>query len=177
MAKKKEPNVDDAIKFFGDVMDRALLKRFYYLNSSMLSKNSDDNKILIVPDNKLWEQLSELEEWKDESKLKEIDVTNDEEYDLQKWFEYSNDLDNHWLEIDVDQGLYTGKVFKIKINNYEYNFPVNRDMMPMKLRKNEYEGVSYKVFSKPLQVLAIKKRFNNVLDGFGFTIIRLFQII
>lgn len=177
MAKKKVSTVDDALKVFKDTMSRALLTNYYHVDNIILSKNNNDNTILIVTDNDLWNKLIEDETWKKETKIRELDITIPEEYDLNKRVEYGRDLESDWLPIDMDSGLYDGKIFKIKINGYDYNITINRDLMPMKLKKAEYDGVSYRVFKSPSQILAIKKRFDNVVEGFGFTIIRLFKII
>lgn len=177
MAKKNIPSVEDAIKFFKEVVTRASLSNYYYVGNILLSKNINGNNILIIPDQELWNKLIEDKDLKDEYNLKEPDITNPEESNLPSWVEYGRDLTTDWFPINIDADLYTGKVFRIKINDYEYKISINRDLMPMKLKKSEYEGVSYKVFHKPLRILAIKKRFENVVEGYGFTIIRLFQII
>ena len=179
VSKKRVPTMESAIVSFKEVMLRASLSNYYYVGNTILSKNNNSNNILIIPDKELWDKLIEDEEWKTENKFKEPDVTNMEESSIPSWMEYGKDVTTDWFPIDVDAELYTGKVFKIKINGYEYKISVNRDLMPMKLKKSEYEGISYKVFHKPLQVLAIKKRFESLaeVEGSGFTIIRLFQII
>ena len=177
MAQKKVPSSEDAIKFFKEVMHRASLSNYYYVDSIILSKNNSSNNILIIPDKPLWDKLIEDEDWKKENNFKEPDITNPEESNLPSWIEYGRELELDWIHINLDADLYTGKVFKIKINDYEYKISINRDLMPMKLKKSEYEGIRYKVFLKPLHILAIKKRFENVVDGYGFTIVRLFQII
>jgi hypothetical protein len=175
MAKKTQPSVEDAIKSFKEVMQRASLSDYYYVGNILLSKNTSNSKILVVPDQDLWVKLIDDEEFK--PFLKEPDLTNPEESNIPAWMEYGKEIDTDWIPIDISADLYTGKVFRITLNKYEYKIPINRDLMPMKLKKSEYEGVAYRVFYKPLQILAIKKRFENVLDGYGFTIIRLFQII
>ena len=177
MAKKNQPSIEDAIKSFKEVMQRASLSNYYYVGNVIISKNNDGNTILVIPEQLLWDKLIEDETWKTESNFREPDVTKPQEANLSSWAEYGKDLEADWFPIDIDADLYTGKVFKIKINGYEYKISINRDLMPMKLKKTEYEGVSYKVFLKPLQVLAVKKKFEGVVDGGGFTIIRLFQII
>jgi hypothetical protein len=177
MAKKSVPSIEDAIKSFKEVMQRASLSNYYYVGNVLISKNTNGNNILIVPDQALWNNLIENKELKDEYNLKEPDLTNCEESTIPSWVEYVADLKTDWFPIDMDADLYTGKVFKIKINNYEYKISINRDLMPMKLKKAEYENISYKVFNGTLKILAIKKRFENVVEGYGFTIVRLFQII
>ena len=177
MAKKKVPSAEDALKSFKEVMQRASLSSYYYVDNTIVSKNDSNNNILVIQDPLLWEKLIDDEEWKKENDLKEIDPTDQDGSGLSSWVEYVRDLKSNWLDIDVESDLHTGKIFKIKINSYEYKITINRDLMPMKLKKSEYEGISYKVFSKPLHILGIKKRFEGVVEGYGFTIIRLFQII
>lgn len=177
MAKKKDPTIEDAVKDFKDTVTRASLSNYFYVNNVIISKNNYGNTILVIPEQELLVKLFEDEEWKKETNLREPDITKADEANLSSHIEYAKDLEIDWFPIDIDADLYTGKVFKIKINDYEYKISINRDLMPMKLKKTEYEGVGYKVFLKPSQVLAIKKKFEGIVEGGGFTIIRLFQII
>lgn len=171
--------MESAVASFKEVTCRALLSNYYYVGNIIVSSNISGNNILIIPDQELWNNLIEDNIWKVGCQLREPNINIPEEFIIQSWIVYGKDLVTDWFPITLDADLYTGKVFKIKINDYEYKISVNRDLMPMKLKKPEYEGISYKVFHKPLPVLAIKKRFEGAegVESSGFTIIRLFQII
>ena len=171
MGKKKELTIEDVVKSFQDVIKRASLNNFYYINNIILSKDNN-YRLLLIPDQSLWEKLINDKI----IDMKEINLENPEEYEEVKWFRYGEEKINpDWINIDVTEDLFTGKIFKIKLKSHTYDIPINRDLMPLKLKKAEYDNVSYKVFNNPL-VLGIKKRFN-VMEDCGFTIIRLFQII
>jgi len=153
-------------------MQRATLSSYYHVNNIILSKNDDGNTILIVPDLTLWNSILDEKD----IEVKELDISVPEEAENLQWFRYGEDLGDGWYDIDVSEELFTGKIFQIKVKDLEYSIPINRELMPMKLKKAEYVNVSYRVFGKPL-VLAIKKRFDFPVEDTGFTMIRLFQVI
>lgn len=186
LAKKKVPSIEDAIELFKETMIRVSLASYYQVNNILLSINNDQNKILIIPDPELWEEMwsnrgvEDIEEFKKSDPLfrvKELDITVPEEYEFQQWFQYGENLVDNWIPIDLKEDLFTGKIFKINIKGYEYDIPINRELMPIKLKKSEFENISYRVFLKPLPILSIKKRFDFPIEGCGFTLMRLFQII
>ena len=171
MAKKKLSSMDDAVKLFKDVMQRASLESYHHVNRIMLSKNEEGNRILVIPEQGLWDTLiGSLE-------IKELDISIPEQSDEVKWFEYGEDLENNWFPIDMGEDLFNGKIFKVLVKGHEYHIPINKELMPMKLKKAEYDNLSYRIFNKPLLILAIKKRFEPIVPDSGFTIIRLFQVI
>ena len=173
MAKKKEPTVADAVNTFKEVMKRASLSSYYHVNAKLLSPNVANNMILVIPESGLWERLQNDQD----IKPIELDITDpSQSLDLQ-WFAYGEDLENCWVPIDMNEELFHGKVFKIKLRGWDYQVPVNRDFMPLKLKKAEYNNISYRMFSKPGFVLAIKKYFESQIEGLGFTVIRLFKVV
>ncbi len=175
MAKKKEPSVQDGLKAFKDAMHRASLSDYFYVNQTMLSKNQKDKSILIVPELELWKAIMDDEELK--KQLRPIDPSNPSDYQLLPLFTYGDDMTaEDWIEMDPEI-LYAGKVFKIRLNGFEYEVAVNRDCLPLKLKKAEYNEIKYKLFAKPSHVLAIKKYFPFPVADCGFTMIRLFQVI
>lgn len=175
MASKKVPSVEDALKIFKDVMLRALLTDYLYVNKSMLSKNPKDHSILIIPDQTLWVKIIEDDELK--SHIQELDINDPEQYKSLQLFEYGNQLDGDvWVDIDPEI-LFKGKVFKISMKGFDYEVPINRALLPLKLRKAEYNNISYRVFTKPSLMLVLKKRFDFPLEDCGFTIMRMFKVI
>lgn len=175
MAKKKIPSVDDAIKIFKDVMLRASLSDYLYVNNMLISKNQKGT-ILVIPDNELWLKLLDDPEIKEH--LQELDISIPEHYEKSQLMVYGEDLENEsWVETDSEI-LYKGKIFKINIKGFEYEVPINRDLLPLKLKKAEYNNISYRVFIKPNVTLVLKKRFNFPdIEECGFTIVRMFKII
>ena len=185
MAKKKLPGIEAVVKLFKDVMQRASLSSYYHVNGIMLSKNTDDHTILIVPDISLWNKLIE----DSELSIQELDITKPDQAKEQLLFQYGESIsEGTWDVIDLSEDLYSGKLFKISIKDHEYQIALNRDLMPLKLKKAEYDNVSYRIFStyKKSLILAIKKRFEipivNQEDienpiSCGFTVLRLFHIL
>lgn len=185
MAKAKTPTAADAVKVFKDVLKRAAVESYLSVNDTMLFEDKTGNTILVIPDIELF---GEIIKNKKDIIGKELDISIPEESEKLWKFQYGEGLCDGWFDIDATDDLFTGKIFKIKIKDHEYKIPISRDLMPLKLKKAEYVDISYKVFGSrknishgavsvtPL-VLAIKKRFNNPLRGYGFTVVRLFQVV
>ncbi len=94
-----------------------------------------------------------------------------------KWFPFINGSPE-WVSISMEEDLVSGKVFKITINKkFGYDIPVNKDILPLKLKKAEYDNISYRVFVSPMLLLGIRKRFESKLPKCGFSLTRLFQIV
>lgn len=176
MGKKKLPSIEDALESFKNVMTRSSLSNYVYVNSKMLTRTPKGYSVLVIPDQALWNKIVEDESLK--PNLKEFDPNNPEDIKQQGLFSYGDDLSSKdWIEADPDI-LFKGKVFKIKIHGFEYEIPINRDLLPLKLRKAEYNDISYKVFTSPNIVLALKKRFDfKDVDGGGFSIMRMFKVL
>lgn len=181
MAKKKEPSIDDAIKSFKDIMKRAELSKFIYENNKMISQNKAGKSILIIVNQPLWGKLIDDPDFK--SNIKELDLNKESEIKLQSLFKYGGELDEGWLDIDIDV-IYKGDIFEVNIDGFDYKLPIHRNLIPLKLRKAEYNNIKYKVFLNP-NVLAIKKKFEfpvkekdtETINDYGFTIMRLLKII
>lgn len=176
MAKKKLPSIEDALESFRNVMTRSSLSSYVYVNSEMLSKTPKGYSVLIIPDQELWNQIIKDSEF--QVQMKELDMESPEANAQRELFTYGENISSEgWIEADPDI-LFKGKVFKIKIHGFEYEIPINRDLLPLKLRKAEYNNISYKVFTSPNVVLALKKRFDfKDVEGGGFSIMRMFKVL
>jgi len=172
MAGKKKPSPNEALDIFKDITDRASLKMFYYNNRQMISKNPKGANIIIIPDIELWNMI--LESFKDV--IREIDMLDVDQSNMAELFKYTSDLSNNWLDLDTNN-LYQGDVLKITIDGFNYELSINKGLIPLKLRKAEYNNISYKIFKDEGYLLGLKKRFDYPLEGYGFTIVRIFQII
>lgn len=176
MAKKKIPSTEDALKIFKDVMQRASLTSYQYVNNIMLSKNPDGNTIVIIPEQELWLKIIDDEEIK--PVLKELDINDQRQSDKIQVLQYAKDLEcESWVDIDPEI-LFKGKIFKISLKGFDYEVPINKGLLPLKLRKAEYNNIKYRVFTKPNIVLSLKKSFDfPAIEHCGFTILRMFQVI
>lgn len=169
MAGKKVPCIEDALNNFKDVMRRASIQNYGYVNRIMLSKNPKNQSILTIPEPELWTKILNDPDLKDH--IKESDATGDDVM----LFSYGEDLATGWIEIDPNI-IFNGVIFKLTIDGFEYDFPINKNLIPLKLKKAEANNIAYKVFTSP-NTLAIKKRFEFPVDGGSFTIMRLLQIL
>ena len=169
MATKKIPSMEDALATFKDVMARASLKEFMYSNRVMISKNPKGQSVIVVPDHELWVKITDDQEFM--KNVKEIDI-NDPDKDL---LLYGEKLDGTWLEVDT-QSVMAGLIFKVTVDSLMYELLINKNMIPLKLKKAEANNISYRVFSSP-DVLALKKLFESPVEGGSFTIMRLMQIL
>ena len=176
MAKKKEPSIDDILKEFESVMLRASLSDYYHVNNIMLSKNPKGHSVLIVPDQLLWDKIMESETLKPH--ISELDISKPAEQAMLSKFKYGEDLDSSlWIEIDPNE-LYSGKIIKIKIDGFEYDVSINKNFLPLKLKKAEFNGITYRVFFEEHIVLALKKHFIIFgMEDYGFTMIRIFTAV
>ncbi len=176
MAKKKVITGEDALKLFKDLTERMCLSDYYNVNSVLLSEITKDNnvwRVLLVPDQKLWELVVDS----NALMYRELNILNPNEKDLQQWVRYGNDLNNDmWMRIENPLELFQGNVIKINISNRDYSIPITRELLPVKLKKAEYDDIYYRIFIDPFLVLAIRKRFE-ILPEFGFDLIRLFRIV
>lgn len=173
MAKKKIPDSQSALETFKQVIERANLSNYYSVNNILLSNPDDSYRILIVPDVALWNMILDT----DSINHSELDITDPVQYSEQQWFNYVSDINNEmWMPIEVTEDLFSGKVFEITIKDHCYTIPINKELLPLKLRKAEYTDISYRVFTKPNLILGIQKRFKTFAD-YDFSIIRLFRII
>lgn len=175
MAKKEQSSLQ-ALKAFKDVAQRGPLTDYSYVNQIILSKNKNGKSVLVIPEKALWDEMMKDEELS--KVIKPLNVSDPNEYQLQPLFTYGESLsDEGWLDVDPEV-LFSGKVFKITIHGFEYQIPINKNSLPVTLRKAEYTDIKYKVFSSPSYVLALKKYFpyTGVADC-GYTMMRLFQIL
>lgn len=182
MGKKKEPSIADAVSQIKDVMNRCLLTDYLYMNSKIISKSNKGYSVIIIPDSELWSAIVQDKEILD--KMRELDLKNPNDAFYIDTINYADNItEESWIDLDAES-MYNGKILKVKVTkNYEYDIPINRDLLPLKLKKAEYNNISYKVFSnftannKQSLCLGIKKYFNYPLDDTGFYIMRVFKIL
>lgn len=164
---------------FKDVARRATLSDYIMVNRRMISKTNKERKVLIIPEDQLFDAIINDEELK--KNIRELDITNPNEAALQQIFRFGDNLDDHgWIEVDPEP-IYKGKVKNIEVNKtFEYTIPIHRNLLPLKLKKSEYNNISYRIFiqTSPAELcIALKKKFEFPLDGCGFTLMRVFKII
>lgn len=180
MAKKKEPSIDDALNIFKDVMQRALLSNYVYVNSILVSKNSKGKSILIAPEKELWLKILEDEDLK--KSMKELDYGDPNDQEALPFFLYLNELkDLSWTELNSEE-MFNGTTIKIKISeDFGYEHPINKTMLPIKLKKSEFKDIEYCVFKSNSSnniILALRKRFEfPAIPEAGFSIIKFFKVI
>ena len=162
MGKKTVDPVEKGINTFTDIMKRCNVDKVYQENGMLLSDNQEF-KLLIIPDKSLWDKILE------KNILNNIENATQE---LSKYFYYADD--ENWIDVEIDDDFLKGRMIEIKIDSYEYFINLNRDLMALKLKKAEYNNVSYKIYLGKVNILALRKRFDS---EYGFNIIRLFKIV
>ena len=173
MAKKKEPSLEEAIKVFMDVITRSSLTEFFYINNTLISKNPKGNSVVLLLEQSLWNGIIDNIEIKD--KLHELDSNNPNHQDDIKLSKYTDIENATWIDIDSEQ-LYSGKVVKLNVEGLEYELSVNKNLIPLKLKKNEFNDISYTVIPSDMTFI-LRKKFNYPLEDHGFTIMRIFKIL
>lgn len=162
---KKIISEETEIAFFNSVLERIGVEKTYCLNDFIILKPSKLNYLLLLD--------------LDSNLKKSINLKFDEIIDTDNLVKKINFLTEatviaEWSQISKENEIYLSKIFPIKVDSFEYDIIINRDQMPFKLLKAEYDSVYFAV-SKNL--LLIKKRFESKLNDFGFSVIRGFQYI
>ena len=162
----------DAIEQWKETTLRASLVSYYNVDGILVSNNDDGKLILVVPDKPLLELLLDDKE----TIIQDYDLLNKDTRELGKWFGYGKDMDDvTWLPISDPEKFYNGSTVEIQIDTHEFPILISKELLPFKLKKAEFTEISYRVFVDP-PVLGIRKRFE-ILPDYGFTMIRLFQVI
>lgn len=161
MSKKE---IDNKLGIFNKIIERIGVDKFYLEDKYIICTLQKDDYIL------LFELDDEL---KSQIQLEFADLsTNDE---LKKRIAILiNAITNDWIKINPENEMYLSKIFSIKIENSNYDVDINRDQMPFKLLKSEYDSVFYNVNKN---IVLIKKEYKSKIDGYSFNVIRGFQFI
>lgn len=179
MGKKKEPSVEDVLKSFKDVMKRSSLTSFISINNQLVSKNDKKKTILIDVDRTLLSAIIADEELK--RQINELNMENGDSSSIIPLLRFVDNLDEGWFPLDADK-LSSGKIISIKVHDkWEYEIPIGRSLLPLKLRKSENNNISYKIFKTSSGdaislELGLKKKFESVVPDTNFTLIRMFKI-
>lgn len=117
--------------------------------------------------------------------IKELNPNDPQYSDHLSRFRCSENLDSkNWVEMNAGE-LFEGKKIDIMIEEREYPVTLNKDMLGMRLKKNEFVNISYRVaiIDKHL-VLSLKKKWDDITDknknpipNTSFTMIRNFLIV
>ena len=161
MAKKSEK--DKSIELFHSVIARMGVDVLYEYNRMWLIQ-LEEYRCIVIPDNTLYDELMTGVAFKE--KIKPCDIENS------RLFSYTNAT--NWVPLDVSEEHFSGKEISIIIDGFNYDIPLNKDLMMVRLRKSEFTNISYQVYKEKHLVLGIKKRFDS---EYGFDMIRLFQIV
>ena len=162
MGKKTVDPIEKGIATFKDILKRCNVTKVYQENGKLMTDDQGFT-LLILPDKTLWENLLL------KKVLKDVEPVTSEQ---SQYFSYA--AEDNWIDVDIDEEFLKGKMLEIKINDFEYMVNLNRDLMALKLRKAEYNHISYKIYLGKINILALKKRFES---EYGFSIIRLFKIV
>lgn len=153
------------VDFFNSILERIGVDKIYFENNLIFVKPKKENFLLLF-------QL----EFKLKSLLNLIfdNISNDE--NLQKRITFLTNAISmtDWTQINPEAEIYLSKIFPIKVDQLDYDLIINRDQMPFKLLKAEYNSI---FFSVNQNILLIKKQFDSKLEGFSFSVIRGFQYL
>ena len=163
MAKKEITNEKD-INLFNKVIERIGISKFYLETNYTICVNEKDDFILVF----------ELEENLKNHINLNYDILNNDE--LKKRINIIMNVlkTDNWIKIDPSYEMHLSKIFSIDIDDCIYSIDINRDQMPFKLLKSEYDSIYY-TYNK--NILLIKKEYKSKLDGYGFSVIRGFQFV
>ena len=175
MAKKKEPSIEDSVALFKDIIKRASFDSFIRYNTILYSKNKKGYGSILIPEQKLWDELIKDKEFI--SMVRELDPSNIDDRALLEKLGPCNDINNeNWITID-DEEMTSGKTIEISLPGFNYNIPINKGIFPIRFKKSESNNFAYKVYNNPFLLLSIKKKFDGFVEDSGITLIRIFQIL
>lgn len=180
MATKKKPSISDAIAKFKEVSQRATFLNYVYVNDILYSVTSKEQNSYIIIDQLLWEPLTNDEEIK--SKLKPLSMDTSEKLDvIIKNSKLIFQEDDNWVQINDCEGFIRGdNMIKVQIPNYEYDLTINKNLIPLKLRKSEANNISYKIQNfASFSIIVIRKYFEYKIDdqNYGFAVARVFKVV
>lgn len=176
MAGKKVPTFNDAIKYFKEVMQRASLSDYFYVGNIIISKNNKNNHVILELDEPLLIHLiNEDEDMK--GHMYKLDINEDSVMSM-IYEEYKKIDNKKWIELNSEE-IYNGNLIKVGDGiNLEYEIMIGKSLLPLKLKKAEFNQISYQFISdKDLFELFLIKRFSPIVEGTEFSITRLFKIL
>lgn len=172
---KKEPTVEDSVAMFMDVIERCQFKSMLRENRVLYGKNAKKKSALLIPDQTLWNHLIENQDIAE--MVRELNPKVETDRLILRWMSYANDMNNDWIAITDEEMTTDGRVY-LKIKGYDYANEINKTIWPLRFRKAEVNNFSYKVFpAKPLDIFAIRKKFESPVEDASFYIMRLFQML
>lgn len=174
MAQKKEPSIQDAVEYFKNIIDRIGVTEFIYQNRTLLCTNGKCS-IIINIDQLLWNQLIDDESFK--SKLFEVNPIDKDKVNMLTL----GDESGSWIDIDIDEFI-TGKLINITIEGYDYNIAICKDLLPIKLKKAEFNNISYQISTIKMgnvvnKILKLRKTFPGIVDDTSFGIMIVFIVV
>ena len=162
MAKKE---IDNKLGTFNKIIERIGVDKFYLEDKYIICTLQKDDYILLFElDNELKSQIQ----------LEFDDLSTNNE--LKKRINIIMNVlkTDNWIKIDPSYEMHLSKIFSIDIDDCIYSIDINRDQMPFKLLKSEYDSVFYNVNKN---IVLIKKEYKSKIDGYSFNVIRGFQFI
>lgn len=146
---------------------------YYNVNGILLSRTAIDRVLIVVPDKSLLTAMLDSKE----INIEEMDSTHKYYDHLYELFKYGEDLDNNeWIELTDE--LYNGKIVYIKLKDSEDPIEITKDLLPIKLKKAEYTDIYYRIFvDKFATIVALRKDFKSINEGYSFTTLTLFRVI
>ena len=182
MAGKKIPSVEDQVKIFKDVITRTSGKpitdiKFVHVNKTALFSITIKNKtygLFMNIDQGLWIKLLD----DPEINMTELDISNPDNSLVSSKISMVTNIDpNKWIAVNGTE-LFNGMIIKIRPDQYDYDISLNKNLLPVKLKKSEYTDIGYTVFENGVSfIVAFKKEFKFQIEDCGFSLIRLFQVM
>lgn len=173
---KKTPTIGDAASDFINVIARCQFTTLKRENRTLYSKNPKrkNSGTLFMIDQGLWDEICKNEEFmKNVSELNPSDMND--RFVIDRLI-FTHDMENGWIDIDNDEMANLDRIY-ITLDGFDYKIEINKTIWPMRFKKAEYVNFSYKIFTKPFNAFAIRKRFEGPVEDSSFYIMRVFQII
>lgn len=181
MASQRKPTVEQITKTFKDIITRTSGKeisdvQFKFLNHIVITVIQIKTKsfmLIIDINNGLWDQLI------DDGTITMMEMdSNDDKSLIDIVNTYNSISSTSWIELNSET-LYNGGVIKIRPDDYEYDLALNKSLLPLKMRKSEFNNMQYALMKNSVSLIfTVKKKFEfEDLPDYGFSISRIFKVM
>lgn len=172
---KKEPCIADAAITFMNILERSQFTSLLRDNRILYTKNKKNaSGTVFVIDQSLWNVLSEDQDFVEMSR--ELNPLIPLDRIILDRLYFAKDMDNGWIDIPTESMLNDDRIY-INLEGFEYKIEINKSIWPVRFKKNEFDNFSYRIFNKPFNAFAIRKKFEGPVDDSSFYMMRVFQII
>lgn len=170
---KKEPTIEDAASTFLDVVKRCQFDNFVRNDRMLYTNNKKNMKTFILVEEKLWQTLSEDQEFIESTRELSPTVSIDR-FIINNMSLLNNN--NIWIDIDDEKMANSDKI-EVNLEGFQYAIEFNKSIWPLRFKKSEFGYFSYAIITKPFYAFVIRKKVETNIEDGSFYLMRMFSVI